>query len=76
MPTRIPVSLAALYAARAALDTAILAVEQESGVGEPGVEPGSCPRCQADAEQQEVRDTMDGTRRRWCKVCHHEWEPM
>jgi hypothetical protein len=74
MPTRIPVSLASAYAARAAVEALILAMESELGVGEQQ-EPGKCPHCGAPAEQQENRDTLAGTSERWCKVCRREWEP-
>ena len=72
---RMPVSLAALYAARAALDTAIMAAEQEAGVGEPDTAPGSCPKCGAPPELQENRDNLAGQELRWCQNCREEWEP-
>lgn len=72
---RIPVALASLYAARSALDVAILAAEQDAGIGEPQKAPGSCPNCGASDEQQENTSTLDGTQRRRCKACRHDWEP-
>lgn len=73
---RIPVALASLYAARAALDVAILAAEQDAGIGEPQKEQGNCPFCGASEEQQENTSTLDGTQRRECKACRQRWEPV
>lgn len=69
------VALAHLYALRAHLEAVILSAETDAGIT-PGqqVEPGSCPNCGAPADQVEDRSTLDGTKRRRCTVCGHEWD--
>jgi hypothetical protein len=61
--------LAQVYAIRAQVDALILLVQS----GQPGplpIDPAeTCPKCGSSGETQEVRNTLDGTRRRYCTVC-------
>lgn len=71
------VTLASLYTARAAIETAILAEESALGMGRVApTEPESCPACKAppDATAKIVSFGEEAGKRR-CTVCGHEWLP-
>ncbi len=59
-----------LYALRAMVDALVMAEEMGFGFGQTP-DPNACP-CGAPEEAQVVRDTLDGTQRRFCKVCKQE----
>lgn len=64
--------LAQLYAIRAQVDAAIIAVQGHEGAPAPPVDPETCPNCGATADAQVDRSTLDGTKRRFCKRCQVE----
>lgn len=59
-----------LYALRAQVEALIVMAE----AGQAPVNPATkCPTCGATDEQIEDVSTIDGTKRRLCKSCRHEW---
>lgn len=66
--------LAHLYALRSHLDAVILEAEEALGIRpDEGSDPGACPQCKAPSEQVVQQNTLDGTKKRRCGVCGHEW---
>lgn len=67
---RMTVKLAQLYALKAQVEAMILVEEAEA----PQIaELGSCPHCGASEDKVQDISTLDGTKRRYCNACRHEW---